>query len=94
MLALVSAGLGVGLLPAHAGRALPANVIFKPLELGSWLIRQLKKVRGMQPTGVSKTLDTRRQGRTTQAHFFGQINNPFAEHLPLIATILLSKENH
>ncbi|VVO04018.1 LysR family transcriptional regulator [Pseudomonas fluorescens] len=36
MLALVSAGLGVGLLPAHAGRALPANVISKPLELGNY----------------------------------------------------------
>ncbi|VFB22069.1 LysR family transcriptional regulator [Pseudomonas fragi] len=33
MLALVSAGLGVGLLPANAGRALPANVISRPLEL-------------------------------------------------------------
>ncbi|MGE7955680.1 LysR family transcriptional regulator [Pseudomonas sp. NPDC089530] len=36
MLALVSAGLGVGLLPAHAGRALPANVSARPLELGSY----------------------------------------------------------
>ena len=36
MLALVSAGLGVGLLPANAGRALPANVISRPLELGSY----------------------------------------------------------
>ncbi|MGY4817326.1 LysR family transcriptional regulator [Pseudomonas chlororaphis subsp. piscium] len=34
MLALVSAGLGIGLLPAHAGRALPANVVARPLELG------------------------------------------------------------
>ena len=33
MLALVSAGLGVGLLPANAGRALPSNVISRPLEL-------------------------------------------------------------
>lgn len=36
MLALVSAGLGIGLLPANAGRALPANVISRSLELGSY----------------------------------------------------------
>ena len=36
MLALVSAGLGVGLLPANAGRALPANVISRPLDLGEY----------------------------------------------------------
>jgi len=36
MLALVSAGLGVGLLPANAARALPANVISRPLDLGSY----------------------------------------------------------
>lgn len=36
MLALVSAGLGVGLLPANAGRALPANVQSRPLELGTY----------------------------------------------------------
>lgn len=36
MLALVSAGLGVGLLPANAGRALPANVLSRPLELGDY----------------------------------------------------------
>jgi len=36
MLALVSAGLGIGLLPAHAGRALPANVVARPLELGDY----------------------------------------------------------
>ena len=36
MLALVSAGLGIGLLPANAGRALPANVIARPLDLGSY----------------------------------------------------------
>ena len=36
MLALVSAGLGVGLLPANAGRALPANVISRPLDLGDY----------------------------------------------------------
>jgi DNA-binding transcriptional LysR family regulator len=36
MLALVAAGLGVGLLPSHAGRALPANVISKPLALGNY----------------------------------------------------------
>ena len=36
MLALVSAGLGIGLLPANAGQALPANVVSKPLELGEY----------------------------------------------------------
>jgi len=36
MLALVSAGLGVGLLPSHAGRALPLNVVSRPLELGDY----------------------------------------------------------
>jgi DNA-binding transcriptional LysR family regulator len=36
MLALVSAGLGVGVLPANAGRALPANVVSKPLDLGQY----------------------------------------------------------
>lgn len=36
MLALVSAGLGVGLLPSNAGRALPPNVISKHLELGNY----------------------------------------------------------
>lgn len=36
MLALVAAGLGVGLLPANAGRALPSHVISRPLELGSY----------------------------------------------------------
>ncbi|WDG78159.1 LysR family transcriptional regulator [Pseudomonas chlororaphis] len=36
MLALVSAGLGIGLLPTHAGRALPANVVARPLELGDY----------------------------------------------------------
>ena len=36
MLALVSAGLGVGLLPVNAGRALPTNVISRPLDLGGY----------------------------------------------------------
>jgi DNA-binding transcriptional LysR family regulator len=36
MLALVSAGLGIGLLPANAARALPADVIAKPLHLGDY----------------------------------------------------------
>ncbi|MGH8384275.1 MAG: LysR family transcriptional regulator [Pseudomonas sp.] len=35
MLALVSAGLGMGVVPAEAARALPPNVIARPLELGS-----------------------------------------------------------
>ncbi|EJM69478.1 transcriptional regulator [Pseudomonas sp. GM50] len=34
MLALVSAGLGFGVVPAEAARALPPNVIARPLELG------------------------------------------------------------
>lgn len=36
MLALVAAGLGIGLLPANAGRALPAHVVARPLDLGSY----------------------------------------------------------
>lgn len=36
MLALVSAGLGVGLLPMQAARALPANCVARPLELGAF----------------------------------------------------------
>lgn len=36
MLALVSAGLGIGLLPHHAGRALPPNVVSRPLMLGDY----------------------------------------------------------
>jgi DNA-binding transcriptional LysR family regulator len=36
MLALVSAGLGVGLVPAQAGRALPVNVVSRPLDLGGY----------------------------------------------------------
>jgi DNA-binding transcriptional LysR family regulator len=34
MLALVAAGLGVGLLPAHAALAVPPNVVARPLQLG------------------------------------------------------------
>lgn len=34
MLALVSAGLGLGLLPSEAAQALPPNVVARPLELG------------------------------------------------------------
>lgn len=37
MLALVAAGLGVGLLPAHAALAVPPNVVARPLELGEHL---------------------------------------------------------
>jgi DNA-binding transcriptional LysR family regulator len=33
MLALISAGLGIGLLPANAARALPPKVLSKPLEM-------------------------------------------------------------
>lgn len=36
MLALVSAGLGIGLLPANAARALPGNVVARPLLLGDY----------------------------------------------------------
>ncbi|TFY87408.1 LysR family transcriptional regulator [Pseudomonas kairouanensis] len=36
MLALVSAGLGIGLLPTNAARALPADVVSKPLALGGY----------------------------------------------------------
>ncbi|WP_296260911.1 MULTISPECIES: LysR family transcriptional regulator [unclassified Pseudomonas] len=36
MLALVSAGLGIGLLPDHAGRALPPDVVSRPLYLGDY----------------------------------------------------------
>lgn len=36
MLALVSAGLGVGLLPSQAARALPPNVIARPLDLSDY----------------------------------------------------------
>ncbi|MND86847.1 HTH-type transcriptional regulator CatM [compost metagenome] len=36
MLALVSAGLGVGVLPANAARALPANVVARTLAIGSY----------------------------------------------------------
>lgn len=36
MLALVAAGLGIGLLPHHAGRALPPDVVSRPLQLGDY----------------------------------------------------------
>ncbi len=36
MLALVSAGLGVGVLPQQAARALPANCVSRHLELGAY----------------------------------------------------------
>ena len=36
MLALVAAGLGVGLLPAHAALAVPPNVVARPLDLGEY----------------------------------------------------------
>jgi len=39
MLALVCAGLGVGVLPQQAARALPANCVSRPLELGAFQAR-------------------------------------------------------
>lgn len=36
LLALVSAGLGVGVLPQQAARALPANCVARHLELGAF----------------------------------------------------------
>jgi DNA-binding transcriptional LysR family regulator len=36
MLALVSAGLGIGLLPHLAASALPPNVVSRPLRLGDY----------------------------------------------------------
>ncbi len=36
MLALVCAGLGVGVLPVQATRALPANCVSRPLQLGGF----------------------------------------------------------
>ncbi|KWE75404.1 hypothetical protein WL77_03370 [Burkholderia ubonensis] len=34
MLALVAAGMGIGLIPAEAASALPPNVLARPLDLG------------------------------------------------------------
>ncbi|KVC76005.1 hypothetical protein WJ47_05300 [Burkholderia ubonensis] len=34
MLALVAAGMGIGLIPAEAASALPSNVLARPLDLG------------------------------------------------------------
>lgn len=39
MLALVSAGLGIGVLPSQAARALPANCVSRHLELGTFQAR-------------------------------------------------------
>ena len=36
MLALVSAGLGVGVLPLQAARALPSNCVSRHLQLGAF----------------------------------------------------------
>ncbi len=36
MLALVSAGLGIGVLPEQAARALPTNCVSRPLQLGAF----------------------------------------------------------
>ncbi|RMQ81923.1 hypothetical protein ALP97_03323, partial [Pseudomonas salomonii] len=36
MLALVSAGLGIGVLPQQAARALPGNCVSRPLQLGGF----------------------------------------------------------
>lgn len=47
MLALVAAGLGVGLLPAHAALAVPPSVVARPLELG-----QHRAVTGLAWTGL------------------------------------------
>ncbi|KWC52512.1 hypothetical protein WM32_07695 [Burkholderia ubonensis] len=34
MLALVAAGMGIGLIPAEAASALPSSVLARPLDLG------------------------------------------------------------
>ncbi|NWA24215.1 LysR family transcriptional regulator [Pseudomonas gingeri] len=39
MLALVSAGLGIGILPYQAARALPGNCVSRPLDLGEYRTR-------------------------------------------------------
>ena len=51
MLALVSAGMGVGLLPANAARALPPEVIAKPLQL-----KDYRAVTGLAWTAIDTPL--------------------------------------
>lgn len=53
MLALVSAGLGIGLLPYHAGRALPPNVVSRPLQLGDF-----RAVTGLAWTSLDTAVKT------------------------------------
>ncbi|WP_110948745.1 LysR family transcriptional regulator [Pseudomonas bohemica] len=53
MLALVSAGLGIGLLPHHAGRALPPNVVSRPLQLGDY-----RAVTGLAWTSLDTAVKT------------------------------------
>jgi DNA-binding transcriptional LysR family regulator len=53
MLALVSAGLGIGLLPQHAGRALPPNVVSRPLNLGDF-----RAVTGLAWTSLDTAVKT------------------------------------
>jgi DNA-binding transcriptional LysR family regulator len=53
MLALVSAGLGIGLLPLHAGRALPPNVVSRPLQLGDY-----RAVTGLAWTSLETAVKT------------------------------------
>lgn len=53
MLALVSAGLGIGLLPHHAGRALPPNVVSRPLRLGDY-----RAVTGLAWTALDTAVKT------------------------------------
>jgi DNA-binding transcriptional LysR family regulator len=53
MLALVSAGLGIGLLPQHAGRALPPNVVSRPLNLGDF-----RAVTGLAWTSLGTAVKT------------------------------------
>jgi len=53
MLALVSAGLGIGLLPQHAGRALPPNVVSRPVNLGDF-----RAVTGLAWTSLDTAVKT------------------------------------
>jgi DNA-binding transcriptional LysR family regulator len=53
MLALVSAGLGIGLLPQHAGRALPPNVVSRQLNLGDF-----RAVTGLAWTSLDTAVKT------------------------------------
>ncbi|MCY1534352.1 HTH-type transcriptional regulator CatM [compost metagenome] len=67
MLALVSAGLGIGLLPANAARALPTNVISKPLELGNY-----RALTGLAWVDLDNALKTTVYGLIDEI-FFGSI---------------------